>query len=74
MLIECSRCEMFETDQCSDCLVTALLGMDDGEMGDSSVEIDDEFHSPLSALSNAGLIPVLKFQARPEPPGHAEAG
>jgi hypothetical protein len=59
MRIECAQCEMYESEHCADCLVTALLHPPAHE-----IEIDDELDSSLRALSGAGLIPVLKFRAR----------
>jgi hypothetical protein len=68
--IECGRCEMYESEHCADCLVTALLHPPAG-----AIEIDDELDASLQALSRAGLIPVLKFRARAErtAPGDASA-
>jgi hypothetical protein len=68
--IECGKCEMYESEHCADCLVTALLRPPAG-----AVEIDDELDSSLQALSGAGLIPVLKFRPRQEraAPGDASA-
>jgi hypothetical protein len=68
--IECGRCEMYESEHCADCLVTALLHPPAG-----AIEIDDELDSSLQALSRAGLIPVLKFRASVEraAPGDASA-
>jgi hypothetical protein len=68
--IECGRCEMYQSEHCADCLVTALLHPPAG-----AIEIDDELDSSLQALSGAGLIPVLKFRARDQrtPPGDASA-
>lgn len=59
MRIECTECEMFESNHCDDCLVTALLHPPDG-----IVEIDEDMDGPLQALSGAGLIPVLRFRPR----------
>ena len=67
MRIECERCEMFESDHCSDCLVTALLHAP-GE----AVDIDEDVGSSLRTLSGAGLIPTLKFRPRREIPGGEE--
>ena len=73
MRIDCSECEMYRSEHCDDCLVTALLGPQS-----SSVDIEDELDPPLQALSGAGLIPVLRFRPRESPappPGEAaEAG
>jgi hypothetical protein len=59
MLIDCTKCEMYRSGHCDDCLVTALLHPPEGE-----IEIEDDLDPPLRALSEAGLIPVLRFRAR----------
>ena len=61
MKIDCTQCEMYRSDHCSDCLVTALLHPPEG-----AVEIDDDLADPLGTLSDAGLIPVLRFRPRDE--------
>lgn len=63
MQIECSQCEMYRSAHCEDCLVTSLL-----HPPDAVVDIDEELGSGLQALSGAGLIPILKFRPRSEPP------
>lgn len=60
MRIECERCEMYRSDHCADCLVTALLHPPD------VAETDEELDDCIEALSGAGLIPVLKFRPRRE--------
>ena len=76
MKIACTDCQMYQTSHCEDCLVTALLHPPDGQ-----VDIDEELDGSLTALSGAGLIPVLRFRPRDRPPdpdvgrpGAAEAG
>ena len=65
MKIDCSTCEMYRSQHCDDCLVTALLH----PMGDE-IEIDEELARPVTALSGVGLIPTLKFRPRmADPPG-----
>jgi hypothetical protein len=59
MKIDCKSCEMYRSQHCDDCLVTALLHPPEGE-----VEIEEDFDEPLGALAGAGLIPVLKFRPR----------
>lgn len=61
MQIECSQCEMYRSQHCDDCLVTALL-----HPPDAVVDIDEDLGSGLQALSGAGLIPVLRFRPRRE--------
>lgn len=72
MRIDCSECQMYRSEHCDDCLVTALL-----QPHASGVEIEDELDPPLQALAGAGLIPVLRFRPRdapagPEAPGSSE--
>ncbi len=67
MKIDCTTCEMYRSEHCDDCLVTAMLHPPDGV-----VEIDDDLHSPLQTLSGAGLIPVLRFRPRKEEPPAAD--
>jgi hypothetical protein len=57
---------MYQSEHCEDCLVTALL-----HPATDSVEIDEGLDPSLKALSGAGLIPVLRFRPRPEPPAAA---
>lgn len=59
MRIECGNCAMYRTQHCDDCLVTALLSPEA-----DTVDIDEGLDRPLEALSDAGLIPVLKFRPR----------
>ncbi len=69
MQIDCHECEMYRSEHCDDCLVTALLHPPDGV-----VDIDDTLDPALAALSGAALIPVLKFRPRSEKtPSSAEA-
>ncbi len=71
MKIDCHECEMYRSEHCDDCLVTALLHPPEGV-----VDIDEDLNRPLRALSGAGLIPVLKFRPRNDrdPGAEAEAG
>jgi hypothetical protein len=63
MKIDCTQCEMYRPDHCADCLVTALLHPPEGQ-----IDIDEDLDPSLRALSGAGLIPVLKFRPRRDPP------
>ena len=69
MRIDCTQCEMYRTEHCDDCLVTALL-----HPPAAPVEIDHDLDPPLQALSDAGLIPVLRFRPRRPRDASAEAG
>lgn len=64
MRIDCKRCEMYRSEHCKDCLVTAVLSPP-AEV----VELEDELEAPLRALTRAGLLPVLRFRPRPAPDG-----
>ena len=59
MRIDCTQCEMYQSEHCEDCLVTAVLHPQAGP-----VEIDAELDPPLQQLAGVGLIPVLKFKPR----------
>ncbi|MDQ3877498.1 MAG: hypothetical protein M3290_04005 [Actinomycetota bacterium] len=61
MKIQCTDCEMYQTNQCDDCLVTALL-----HPPADTVEITDDLDPPLQALAGAGLIPILRFRPKPD--------
>jgi hypothetical protein len=61
MRIDCRQCAMYESDHCDDCLVTALL-----HPPAETVEIDDALDPSLRALTDAGLVPVLRFRPRAE--------
>ncbi len=69
MRIDCTQCEMYRTEHCDDCLVTALL-----HPPAVPIEIDRDLDPPLQALSDAGLIPVLRFRPRGTREPRAEAG
>ena len=68
MKIDCHDCEMYRSQHCDDCLVTAMLHPPDGV-----VDIDETLDPALQALSGAALIPVLKFRPRHEPRPAPEA-
>ena len=59
MRIDCTQCEMYQSEHCEDCLVTAVLHPPAGP-----VDIDENLNPPLQQLAGAGLIPVLKFRPR----------
>lgn len=60
MIIDCNDCEMFESDQCRDCFVMAVLSR-----GDGPVVIEPEEEKAIANLQDAGLAPVLKFREKP---------
>jgi hypothetical protein len=69
--IDCSRCEMYQSGHCDDCLVSVLL-----HPPTEDAEIEDELASPLRTLAGAGLIPTLRFRPRRDrgPAGEAASG
>ena len=75
MRIDCHECEMYRSQHCDDCLVTALLHPPEGV-----VDLDESLDPALEVLAGAALIPLLKFrpraEAQTEPTGDpaAEAG
>ena len=75
MRIDCHECEMYRSQHCDDCLVTALLHPPEGV-----VDLDETLDPALEALAGAALIPVLKFRPRTDAPAEptkdqaAEAG
>lgn len=68
MRIDCTQCEMYETEHCEDCLVTAVL-----HPSARPVEIAEDLDPPLQQLAGAGLIPVLKFRPRRAQTGKGHA-
>ncbi|MGH2772268.1 MAG: hypothetical protein ACRDIU_03905 [Actinomycetota bacterium] len=60
MIIDCKQCEMFQSDHCKDCFVTAVLSRTEAEV----VEIDPEEEPAIDNLQQAGLAPILKFKRR----------
>lgn len=61
MIIDCSECEFFETDQCEDCFVRAVLSHKDKG---TPLILDPEESEAIAALEEVGLIPVIKFKRR----------
>lgn len=59
MIIDCEKCEMFETDHCKDCFVMALLTPPSGPL-----EIEGDEERAIASLQQAGLAPVLKFKRK----------
>lgn len=57
MIIDCTECEMYRSEQCRDCVVTAVLHRD----RDAPLEIDDSHEQAIARLQQAGLAPVLRF-------------
>ena len=60
MIIDCSECEMQNTDACKDCLVMAVLSREEAK----PLEITPDERAAFQELHAAGLAPVLKFKRR----------
>ena len=58
--ISCDDCALQATDACDDCLVNFVLGRDP----DDAVVIDAEEARALRMLTQAGLVPTLRFASR----------
>ncbi len=66
MLIDCDTCVMQHTDACGDCIVTAMLGVED-----EVVELADVESFALRNLADAGIVSPLRLVRRDERPGAA---
>ena len=66
MRIDCGTCAV-RGPACADCMVTALLGPNEGFM-----ELENDEVSALQAMTSAGLLPPLRLVRsvpRQPPPG-----
>ena len=59
VLIDCNDCAMQATSACDDCIVTAVLGLNEGPL-----ELDDGEASALGHLAEAGLVAPLRLVPR----------
>jgi hypothetical protein len=60
LTIDCDCCTLRDTDACSDCVVSFLLGREP----DDAVVIDAEEARAMRMLERAGLVPTLRFSSR----------
>jgi hypothetical protein len=60
MLIDCDSCAMRDI-ACADCVVTMLLGRDDGGGVIDQPELDDDERRAVDVLAGAGLIAPLRL-------------
>jgi len=63
MLISCDDCRMQGTDACSDCVVSFILDKPEG-----AVVFDAAQERAIREMSRAGLLPDVRWQARPDGP------
>lgn len=59
MIIDCEKCELYQSEHCRDCFVMAVLSRQGAQ-----VDLDPEEQRAISCLQDAGLAPVLKFRQR----------
>lgn len=73
--IDCGSCAV-RGPACGDCMVTALLGADEGveTPGDGVVELDHDEVSALTAMTAAGLLPPLRLVRAVGAPRHPQGG
>jgi hypothetical protein len=64
MLISCDDCTMQGTDACSDCVVSFILDRPEG-----AVVFDAAEERALREMNRAGLLPEVRWQARPDQAG-----
>lgn len=57
MIVDCTDCEMYQSQHCEDCFVMAVLN----RRNDSPLEIDDAHRLAIDRLQRAGLAPALRF-------------
>ena len=60
LTIDCDACEMQHTTECDDCLVSYLVGHEEGV----PVMLDQHEKHAVDLLADAGLVPPSRFQER----------
>ncbi len=60
LMIDCDACEMQFSDQCDDCLVSYLVGHEEG----TPVMLDEDEKQAVDLLADAGLVPPSRFVQR----------
>jgi hypothetical protein len=66
--ISCGNCVMFDTSSCTDCVVTFLLALENGNAADAPsrrVELSNDEIDTLSLLQHSGLAPASNYAVRP---------
>lgn len=61
MIVDCSRCEFFETETCEDCFVRVVLSHKDHS---TPLVLEPDEEEAIAALEEVGLIPVIKFKRK----------
>ena len=60
LTIDCDACEMQFSDACDDCLVSYLVGHEEG----TPVLLDEDEKQAVELLADAGLVPPSRFVQR----------
>ncbi len=60
LTIDCGDCQLRHSDACGDCVVSFLLNREP----EDAVIIDAAEERGLRLLSQAGLVPELRFEAK----------
>ena len=60
LTIDCDACEMQHTTECDGCLVSYLVGHEEGV----PVMLDQHEKHAVDLLADAGLVPPSRFQER----------
>lgn len=60
VMIDCDSCVAQFTDACDDCLVSYLVGHEEG----APVLLDDDEKKAVDLLTDAGLVPPSRFVQR----------
>jgi hypothetical protein len=58
--VDCGECVMAGTPACDDCIVSFIVGREPGD----AVVFDAEEERALRMLSDGGLVPRLRHEAR----------
>ncbi len=61
LTIDCDVCVAQHTDACDDCVVSYLVGHEEG----TPVVLDSEERRAVELLAEAGLVPASRFSPRP---------
>ena len=64
MLISCDDCRMQGTDACEDCVVSYIVDRPEG-----AVVFDAAEERALREMNRAGLLPDVRWEARPDKAG-----
>ena len=63
-VIDCADCSMYETDHCSDCVVSYFCGpIGEEDSASTAVVFDLDEMRAVRLLAEAGLVPTLRHSA-----------